>query len=169
MNKLMATFLAVVGLILSPPAWSHTDEYFDSVNAPHGGQVRMAGPYHLEVVAKNKEIVLYVTDHADRKINVNGGISDAIFKTGKTKTSVKLEPACDNTFKGAGDFLVTPETEIVVFIKLPEQDAQAASFTPLKPAESSNESKQSQEKTDRHADFHDQHGEDHSDHHKMHH
>jgi hypothetical protein len=169
MNKLMVTFLAVVGLILSPIAWSHTDEYFDSVNAPHGGQVRMAGPYHLEIVAKDKEIVLYVTDHADRKINVNGGISDAIFKTGKTKTSVKLEPACDNMFKGTGDFLVTPETKIVVFIKLPEQDAQAASFTPLKPAESSNESKQSQEKTDKHADFHDQHGDDHSDHHKMHH
>ena len=87
MNKLMVTFLAVVGLILSPIAWSHTDEYFDSVNAPHGGQVRMAGPYHLEIVAKDKEIVLYVTDHADRKINVNGGISDAIFKTGKTKTN----------------------------------------------------------------------------------
>ena len=60
MNKLMVTFLAVVALILSPPAWSHTDEYFDSVNAPHGGQVRMAGPYHLEIVAKDKEIVLYV-------------------------------------------------------------------------------------------------------------
>ena len=169
MNKLMATCLAVVVSILSPPVWSHTDEYFDSVDAPHGGQMRMAGPYHLEIVAKNKDIVLYVTDHANVKINIDGGISKAILQTGKTKTTVKLEPACANIFKGTGDFLVTPETKIVVFIRLPDQEAQAARFTPLKPAELGNKSKKSQEQTDSHADFHDQHGDDHSDHHKMHH
>lgn len=167
MNKLVATFLAVVMLILSPHVWSHTDEYFDSVEAPHGGQMRMAGPYHLEIVAKDKEIVLYVTDHANGKISVNGGISKANFQTGKTKTTVKLEPACDNMFKATGDFLVTPETKIVVFIRLPEQDGWAAEFTPLKPAKLSSEHKA--EERDSHADFHDQHGDDHSDHHKMHH
>ena len=103
------------------------------------------------------------------KINIDGGISKAIFQTGKAKTSIKLKPDCDNIFKGTGKFLVTPETVIVVFIKLPEQEAQAARFTPLKPAELSKESKQSLEQRDSHADFHNQHGDDHSDHHKMHH
>jgi len=37
MNKLMAAFLAVVMSILSPSVWSHSDKYFDSVDAPHGG------------------------------------------------------------------------------------------------------------------------------------
>ena len=169
MNKLMATFLAVVVSILSSPVWSHTNEYFDSVDAPHGGQMRMAGPYHLEIVAKDKEIVLYVTDHANTKISIDGGVSKAILQTGKTKTTVTLEPACENMLKGTGDFLVTPETKIVVFIRLPDQEAQAARFTPLKPAELSNKSKEPKEQTDSHADFHDQHGDDHSDHHKMHH
>lgn len=167
MNKLMATFLAVVVSILSSPVWSHTDEYFDSVDAPHGGQMRMAGPYHLEIVAKDKEIVLYVTDHANTKISIDGGVSKAILQTGKIKTTVTLEPACDNMLKGTGDFLVTPETKIVVFIRLPEQEAQAARFTPLKPAKSSDEHKP--QERDSHADFHDQHGDDHSDHHKMQH
>ncbi len=169
MNKLMAAFLAVVMSILSPPVWSHSDKYFDSVDAPHGGQIRMAGPYHLEIVAKDKKIVLYVTDHANGKISSDGGISKAILITGKIKTTVKLEPACDNMLKGTGDFLVTPETKIVVFIRLPDQEAQAARFTPLKPAELSNKNKKPKEQTDSHADFHDQHGDDHSDHHKMHH
>ncbi len=166
MNKLVATFLAVVVLILSPHVWSHTDEYFDSVEAPNGGQMRMAGPYHLEIVAKDKEVVLYVTDHANSKINVEGGISKAIFQTGETKTTVKLEPACENMFKATGDFIVTPETKIVVFIRLPGQEAQAARFTPLKSSKLSSEHKAKER--DQHADFHDQHGEDHSDHHKMH-
>jgi hypothetical protein len=35
--------------------------------------------------------------------------------------------------KGTGEFSVTPETVIVVFIKLPEYEAQSVRFTPLKP------------------------------------
>jgi hypothetical protein len=52
---------------------------------------------------------------------------------GKPKSSIKLEPAGDNMLKGTGDFTVTPETTIVTFIKLPDQEAQSARFTPLKP------------------------------------
>jgi hypothetical protein len=34
---------------------------------------------------------------------------------------------------GSGEFQVNPETVIVVFVKMPEQEAYAARFTPLKP------------------------------------
>lgn len=122
-------------LAVSLPAGAHTEEYFDSINAPHGGQMRMAGPYHLELVTKDKEIVLYVMDHSDQKISTEGGIAKAIIQIGKakSKTSIKLEPAGENTLKGAGDFVVTPETLIIVFLKLPEYEAYSARFTPLKP------------------------------------
>ena len=135
MNKLMATVLISATLAVSLPAGAHTEEYFDSIDAPHGGQMRMAGPYHLELVAKEKEIVLYVTDHSDRKISTARGVGKAAFQVGKgkPKTSIKLEPAGDNTLKGTGDFSVTPETVVIVFLKLPDQQAQSARFTPLKP------------------------------------
>ena len=97
-------------------AWSHTDEYFDTVDAPHGGQMRMAGPYHMEIITKDKEIVLYITDHANAKISIEGGIGKATIQTGKTKTTVKLQPEGDNSFKGSGDFIVTPETMVMVFV-----------------------------------------------------
>jgi hypothetical protein len=135
MNKSMATVLISATLAVSLPAGAHTEEYFDSIDAPHGGQMRMAGPYHLELVAKEKEIVLYVTDHSDRKISTERGVGKAAFQVGKAKpkTSIKLEPAGDNTLKGTGDFSVTPETVVIVFLKLPDQQAQSARFTPLKP------------------------------------
>jgi hypothetical protein len=135
MNKSMATVLISATLAVSLPAGAHTEEYFDSIEAPHGGQMRMAGPYHLELVAKEKEIVLYVTDHSDRKISTERGVGKAAFQVGKgkPKTSIKLEPAEDNTLKGTGDFSVTPETVVIVFLKLPDQQAQSARFTPLKP------------------------------------
>ncbi|MEO6823414.1 MAG: hypothetical protein ABI167_01570 [Nitrosospira sp.] len=135
MNKSMATVLITATLAVSLPAGAHTEEYFNSIEAPHGGQMRMAGPYHLEIVAKEKEIVLYVTDHSDRKISTEGGVGKAAFQIGKAKpkTSIKLEPAGDNTLKGSGDFSVTPETVIIAFLKLPGHEAQSARFTPLKP------------------------------------
>lgn len=135
MNKPMATVLISAALAVSLPAGAHTDEYFDSTNAPHGGQMRMAGPYHLELVTNEKEVVLYVTDHSDNKISTEGGVGKTTFQVGKAKpkTSIRLESAGDNMLKGTGDFSVTPETVIIVFLKLPEHEAHSARFTPLKP------------------------------------
>jgi hypothetical protein len=135
MSKSLATVFITATLAVSLPAAAHTEEYFDSIAAPHGGQMRMAGPYHLELVTKDKEIVLYVADHGDKKIGTEGGVGKASIQLGKgkPKSSIKLEPAGDNVLKGTGDFTVTPETTIITFIKLPDQEAQSARFTPLKP------------------------------------
>ena len=135
MNKTMATVLLGAALALSLPAGAHTDDYLDTLAAPHGGQLRMAGPYHLELVAKDKELVLYVTDHGDNPIASEGGVGKATLQLGtaKARTTVKLEPAGDNAFKGSGEFTLKPQSVIVVFVKLPGQEAQSARFTPLKP------------------------------------
>jgi hypothetical protein len=134
MSKSLATVFITATLAVSLPAAAHTEEYFDSVAAPHGGQMRMAGPYHLELVTKEKDIVLYVADHGDKKISTEGGVGKASIQVGKgkPKSSIRLEPAGDNMLKGTGDFTVTPETTIITFIKLPDQEAQSTRFTPLK-------------------------------------
>jgi hypothetical protein len=122
-------------LILLQPVWAHTDESLDAMPSPHGGQVRAAGPYHLELVAKDGELVLHVTDHAWQEIQTDGGEGKANIQQDKggSKVTVKLEPSQQNMFTGTGEFQINPETVIVVFVKLPEQDAYGARFTPLKP------------------------------------
>ncbi|MEO6306349.1 MAG: hypothetical protein ABIO96_14590 [Nitrospiraceae bacterium] len=103
--------------------------------SPHGGQVRAAGPYHLELIAKDGELVLHVTDHAWQVIHTDGGEGKANIQQDKAggKITVKLEPSQQNVFKGNGEFHITPETVIVVFVELSGQDAYGAKFTPLKP------------------------------------
>lgn len=135
MNKSIIAAVLAATLIMFQPVWAHTDEYFDTISSPHGGQTRAAGPYHLELVVKDGELVLHVTDHADKEINTIGGEGKASIQLDKTgsKMTVKLEPSQSNMFKGSGEFQINPETVIVVFVKLPEQDAYAARFTPLKP------------------------------------
>ena len=135
MNRSMSAAVLLATLILAQPVWAHTDESLDAMSSPHGGQVRAAGPYHLELVVKDGELVLHVTDHVDHEINTLGGEGKANIQQGKTgrKITVKLEPSQNNMFTGSGEFQIDPNTVIVVFVKLPEQDAYAARFTPLKP------------------------------------
>ena len=135
MNKLIVAALLAAPLMFFQPVWAHTDESLDAMLSPHGGQVRAAGPYHLELIAKDGALVLHVTDHAWQEIHTDGGEGKATIQQGKSgsKITVKLEPSQQNKLMGNAEFHVTPETVIVVFVKLPEQDAYGARFTPLKP------------------------------------
>ena len=133
MNKTMAGVAFGMTLALSLPAGAHTDEYFESVEAPHGGQLRMTGPFHLELVAKDGDLTVYVTDHADNPISVDGGLAKANIENGAARTQVNLHPVGNNVLRGSGTFPLTPSTVVVVFMKLPNQDGYAARFMPLKP------------------------------------
>jgi hypothetical protein len=135
MNKSIIAAALAATLIIFQPVWAHTDEQLDTMSSPHGGQVRAAGPYHLELVVKDGEMVLHVTDHTGQEINTDGGEGKANIQQDKagSKITVKLEPSQNNMFTGSGEFQINPETVVVVFVKLPEQDAYAARFTPLKP------------------------------------
>ena len=135
MNKWIIAAVLVAPLIIFQPVWAHTDEQLDTMSSAHGGQVRAAGPYHLELVVKDRELVLYVTDHAGQEIKTDGGAGKVNIQHGNagSKITVTLEPSQNNTFKGSCDSQINPDTVIVAFVKLPEQDAYAARFTPLKP------------------------------------
>lgn len=142
MNKLVPCLVCSALLASTSPAWAHTDEYFESVEAPHGGQLRMTGPYHMELVAKSGELMVYVTDHADNPISVDGGLAKANIENGSTKTQVNLHPVGSNILGGSGNFSLTPSTVVIVFMKLPNQDGYAARFMPLKPKRDPNEGPQ---------------------------
>jgi hypothetical protein len=135
MNKSIIAAALAATLIIFQPVWAHTDEQLDTMSSPHGGQVRAAGPYHLELVVKDGEMVLHVADHTGQEINTDGGEGKANIQQDKagSKITVKLEPSQNNMFTGSGEFQINPETVDVVFVKLPEQDTYAARFTPLKP------------------------------------
>jgi hypothetical protein len=133
MNNMIAALVIGVTLAVSFPAHAHTDEFFESVEAPHGGQLRMTGPFHMELVAKDGDLTVYVTDHADNAISVDGGLAKANIENGSIRTQVNLHPVGSNILRGSGTFSVTPTTVVVVFMKLPDQDGYAARFMPLKP------------------------------------
>jgi hypothetical protein len=76
---------------------AHTDDVLDTQKAPNGGQLRMAGVYHYELVvakdskdAKDNAVVVYVTDHAGTKVPTGGANGTATILAGKTKATATL-------------------------------------------------------------------------------
>ena len=123
--------LAVAALFDVPgtPARAHTDAYFDQMQTAHGGQVRMAGPYHLELVVRGQEVTLYVNDHADDPIVVAEGSAKVIIRSGRrSRWVVVLMPAGDNLLRGTGEFKLGKLNDVSVLIALPGADPQRAQF-----------------------------------------
>lgn len=117
---------------------AHDDAYLDTQKAPNGGQLRMAGPYHYELVvvkdakeAKENAIVVYVTDHAGQRIPTAGAAGTATILAGKLKAAATLKPDGDNRMKGLAKYASTPDMKVVVSITLSGKTAEQARFTPL--------------------------------------
>ncbi|MBX3330665.1 MAG: hypothetical protein KF722_09715 [Nitrospira sp.] len=135
MKHLLGNVALGVMLLVAVPVGAHSAKHTDPVKALHGGQSLSAGPYHLELVAKDGELILYVADHSDKAIPTDGAKAKATIQHGfeKDNIQVELEPSGDNMLKGTGEFTINPDTGIIVFLRLPDQEAYAARFTPLNP------------------------------------
>lgn len=134
MRRLVVTsVLLSMMLMMSHFALAHTEGHLATLTPPHGGQLRASGPFHLELVAKDGELTLYITDHGDNPIPTSGGQGKANIQAGKEgkKQSVVLEPVYANIMKAKGDFQITPETTVAVFLAIPGYETQGATFMPL--------------------------------------
>lgn len=132
--------IAVAGALglASPALLAHTDEVLDTQKAPNGGQLRMAGAYHYELVvvkdskeAKDNPVIVYVTDHGGTKVPTGGASGTATILAGKAKVTVALTPDGDNRLKGVGKYATTPDMKAVVSITLAGKVAEQARFTPM--------------------------------------
>ena len=141
-NALIPAAALLAALMSAGSAFAHSDEYLDTQKAPNGGQQRMAGIYHFELVVakdskevKDNAVVVYVTDHANAKISTVGAGGTATILAGKQKVSVKLVPDGDNRLKGVGKYASTPDMKVVVAVTLAGKPAEQARFTPLAAAQ----------------------------------
>ncbi|HEX2530735.1 MAG TPA: hypothetical protein VHK70_04610 [Burkholderiaceae bacterium] len=134
--KLLNVAIMAFGIILAGSAAAHTDDYLDTVKTPNGGQLRMAGMYHYELVIKpaNKgntnEVVVFVTDHGGKEIDTKDA-TGTITVLSDTKATVPLQPEGKNRMKGSGNFGIQPNLKAIVSIAFPGQQAALARFTPF--------------------------------------
>lgn len=135
----LTSMIAALGLaVAAGPALAHDDATLDMQKAPNGGQLRMAGAYHLELVlAKNAQetqdspVVVYVTDHAGGRVATAGATGSATLLSGKTKSVATLQPDGDNRLKGTAKYSAGPGIKAVVSVTLAGKAAEQARFAPM--------------------------------------
>lgn len=130
-NSIVLFFLAVFAI--SSQVFAHSDEYLDSIATPHGGQMRMAGMYHFELVVKENELNVYITDHADQPIASQNASGQATILAAGQRSHISLQTAGGNKLKGKGTFAMDEQMRVVLNIGFHSQQAEQARFTPLAP------------------------------------
>ncbi|WP_431862003.1 hypothetical protein [Azospirillum sp.] len=96
---------------------------------PNGGQRTDAGPYHTELVLKGNDVVLYVTDGADKPVDVTGAKAEATILANKQTQKVALEPAGANALKGQANLGGGHDSvKVVTALTMPGQKPVQARF-----------------------------------------
>lgn len=88
------SLLSVLGLPVA--ALAHSNEYLATLKGGHGGMLRMAEMYHFELVVKEGEARVWVTDHSDVAQSTLGANGNLRFIAGNGTVAVKLTPAGGN-------------------------------------------------------------------------
>lgn len=140
LSKFVFTALASVAISAASigGAYAHDDKYFDSIKSPNGGQTRMAGVYHFELVlaqdsktAKENPVTVYVTDHANKGIATKGATATLTLVQGAKKSTVELVPEGENRFVGKATYASTANLKGALTVTMAGKPAEQARFTPF--------------------------------------
>ncbi|RAI35061.1 hypothetical protein [Rhodoplanes serenus] len=81
-------------------AGAHQNEELAGIRGDHGGMLRAAGAYHLELVLSDGELRVWVTDHDMVAQPTAGASGSATVLAGAEKIVVKLTPDGSNGLVG---------------------------------------------------------------------
>lgn len=135
--KLKALSFATA-VLLATPAFAHDDATLDAMAAPHGGQLRMSGAYHLELVLardargdKPAPLRVYLSDHGGKAVPVAGASGSAVLLSPAGKHSVVLAAAGDR-LEGKAPYAADPGVKVVVTVKFADGQSETARFEPFR-------------------------------------
>lgn len=126
----ITTFLCAMAVSLTVGA--HTNEILSKRAGPHGGQLRVAEQYHVELALSVGEVAVWVTDHADNPQATDGANAQAIVHYGRERVVVNLKPAGDNRLSARDRRLrADPNARVVLNLAMARQAPVQARFAPM--------------------------------------
>jgi hypothetical protein len=123
--KLNTVFAAA--LIVAPSlAFGHAAKIGE-----HGGPQTDAGGFHVEAVAKDKALDVYLHDHSAKPVDSAGFKGVAIFKDESGKPErIPLQPAGGNKLSGVAPASLPAQLEGAVQITTPTGNSEQGKFIP---------------------------------------
>lgn len=107
---------ALVSAVILAPGAAFAQAH--SHAAPNGGQIQNIGKYEAELVVKGGEVVLFVVDDKEQKVDSSKLSATAVvLAEGNQQKTVDLNPAGDNKLTGKANFPVAGKFRATVTLK----------------------------------------------------
>lgn len=117
------TTLTLAGVLLATtPALAH------EVAGKNGGQVTDAGKYHVELVAKDSTVEVYVLDGSENPVPATGFKGTAILVADGKPTRVTLAPADGNKLSGTAPVALPANPKGAVQLTAPDGSSTSGKF-----------------------------------------
>lgn len=105
-----------IAIVMSGPAWAHSESELAKRIPPHGGLLAAMGPYDVELVLKPDRVQVFVTDHHDKPVSINGATGTANLRVkGKKAQQVQLQVVVDRL---EGPAAIPADVPVTVLIRL---------------------------------------------------
>jgi hypothetical protein len=115
--------LTAGALMVAPSAFAH-----DVAKGPHGGPIAEAGDYHVELVARENFVEVFLTDASDKPVSPVGFKGVAILVISGKSSRVALEPTADARLSGKAAGTLPAGLKGVVQITAPGGKTAQAKF-----------------------------------------
>ena len=124
---LRRTLLATATILLPVAALAHGE----TARGPNGGIIGELGDQHIELLARDGEIRIWVLDAQDRPVTAAGTTGSLIVLAQGRQQTLRLEPGEGNAFLVArGEFRAAPGMRVVASLTFPGKTQRQARFAP---------------------------------------
>ena len=114
-------FASLLVLALSLPAGAWASD-------KHGGHEVEVGKFHVELIVKDKALMLHVRDQADKPLDARTVSASANVLSGKEKATVQLTPTGD-VLKGEAPFSIAGDAKVIVTFSVAGGKKEQARFS----------------------------------------
>ncbi len=111
-----------VTLLAALPAYAHDSKGL------HGGRIADAGPYHVELVAKDKAIEIFIVGENGKPVDPKGFKAVAIFTLGGKAERITLAPSDKDKLSGTAATALPAKPKGAVQLTAPDGKTATARF-----------------------------------------
>jgi hypothetical protein len=113
----------LAALALASAAHAHGPE-----KGKNGGRQVDAGDYHVELVAKDTSLAVYISDGSEKPVDAKGFKATGIFVVGGKVQRIELKPDAANKLSGTATVALPADLKGAVQIALPAGGTVQAKF-----------------------------------------
>lgn len=113
----------LIALLLSGAAYAH-----GPTKGAHGGQQVDAGDYHVEMVAKDTSLAVFINDKDEKPVDAQYFKGIGLFVVSGKSQRIELKAESQNKLSGSSAIPLPPNLKGVVQITLPDGKTVQAKF-----------------------------------------